>query len=238
MRGLFITGTDTDVGKTYVTAAIARQLKAEGRSVGVYKPVCSGAETDTEGRLYWPDVETHFEALDQQFPREKICPQCFRAAAAPPVAARLENRTVDGALIRSGHNSWCEQVDVLLVEGVGGWLCPLTETTLIADFAKDCGWPVIIVAPLTLGTLNQTLLTIDSIWSRNLRIAGIVLNQHLPPSGTIAEQTNATELARLTDVPILSIVDFDQTDVLRPPDSQDTIKWDQVAAAQRSYHRD
>jgi dethiobiotin synthetase len=231
MRGLFITGTDTDVGKTYVTAAITRQLISEGTSVGVYKPACSGAEIDEHGVPYWRDVETHFDSLNAQFDRERICPQCFKVPAAPTVAARLEQREVDESLLKSGHDWWKDRVDLLLVEGVGGWLCPVTETSLIADFAQDCGWPVIIVAPRGLGVLNQTLLTIESIRSRHLTVAGIILNQHLPPSGTIAEQTNPAELSRLTDVPILSLMDFDASKMLRRLGSQDTIDWCGIASS-------
>jgi len=230
MRGLFITGTDTDVGKTYVTSAIARQLCAEGKSVGVYKPACSGAEVDEHGNSSWHDVEAHYQALGGFFERENICPQCFTLPAAPPVAARLENREVSSSLLKSAHDWWQDHVDLLLVEGVGGWLCPLTETSLVADFAQDCGWPVVIVAPRGLGALNHTLLTVEAVRSRHLPLAGIILNEHCAPSGSIAEQTNPAELARLTDVPILSLVEFDASKMLRQPGSQDTIDWEQIAS--------
>lgn len=233
MRGLFITGTDTDVGKTFVTAAIARQLRAEGISVGVYKPACSGALRDDDGQPYWADVENHFQALGGEFEREKICPQCFEAPAAPPVAARLENRIIDPSSITSGHEWWRDRVDLLLVEGVGGWLCPLTETSSIADFAEECGWPIVIVSSRVLGTLNHTLLTIEAIRQRDLPIAGIILNQHLPPTDSIAERTNPDELAKLTDVPILSLVEFDASKMLRHAGSQATIDWREIAARHR-----
>ena len=230
MRGIFITGTDTDVGKTFVTAAISRQLREEGTRVGVYKPACSGAEADEDGNRRWADVETHFLALGGDFERKRICPQCFEAPAAPPVAARLESRMIDGELLTSGHDWWRDHVDLLLVEGVGGWLCPLTESSSVADFAEECGWPIIIVASRVLGTLNHTLLTIESIRRRNLTIAGIILNQNLPPSDSIAERTNPEELAKLTDLPILSLVDFETSKSLRHVDSQATIDWREIAA--------
>lgn len=233
MQGLFITGTDTDVGKTFVTAAIARQLREVSVQVGIYKPVCSGAGWDDDGQLRWADVETHFQALGEEFAREKICPQCFEAPAAPPVAARLENREIDNELITSGHDWWRDRVDFLLVEGVGGWLCPLTQTSSVADFAKECGWPIIVVASRTLGTLNHTLLTLEAIQARHLEIAGIVLNQHLPPTGSIAERTNPAELAQLTEIPILTLVEFDASGMLRHPDSQATIDWRGVASSDR-----
>jgi len=233
MRGLFITGTDTDVGKTFVTAAMTRQLRAEGVSVGVYKPACSGALRDDDGQPRWADVENHFQALGGEFAREKICPQCFEAPAAPPVAARLEHRIIDPSLITSGHEWWRDRVDLLLVEGVGGWLCPLTETSSIADFAEECGWPIVIVSSCVLGTLNHTLLTIEAIRQRDLPIAGIILNQHQPPADSIAERTNPEELAKLTDVPILALVEFDASKLLRHAGSEATIDWREIAAIKR-----
>ena len=98
LPGLFVVGTDTDVGKTFLTARIARQLLEEGVSVGAYKPVCSGCEIGEDRSPRWPDVEMLAEALEHRFPRERICPQTFRAALAPPVAARLEGRRIDQEL--------------------------------------------------------------------------------------------------------------------------------------------
>lgn len=175
-------------------------------------------------------MEAHYQALGGFFERENICPQCFTLPAAPPVAARLENREVSSSLLKSAHDWWQDHVDLLLVEGVGGWLCPLTKTSLVADFAQDCGWPVVIVAPRGLGALNHTLLTVEAVRSRHLPLAGIILNEHCAPSGSIAEQTNPAELARLTDVPILSLVEFDASKMLRQPGSQDTIDWEQIAS--------
>jgi len=229
MHGLFITGTDTNVGKTYVTGLIARQLIAEGKRVGIYKPVCSGAETTSEGAFVWPDVEAHFDSLGGQFEREKICPQCFKAPAAPPVAARVENQTVNASLLEQGFHSWSSHVDLLLVEGVGGFLCPLTESTSIADFAIDIRLPVVIVAPRSLGTINQTLLTIEAIQHRGLIAAGVILNQHIAPENSIAEVTNPSELAQRTDVPILSCVQFGEGDELREPVAQCKIDWERLA---------
>lgn len=229
MRGLFITGTDTNVGKTYVTNLIARQLSAEQKRVGIYKPVCSGAEISPTGNFIWPDVESHFQALEGHFERERICPQSFKAAAAPPVAARLEERTVDAELLQEGFDWWTSQVDLLLVEGVGGFLCPLTESLSIADFAIQLNLPLVIVAPLGLGTLNQTLLTIEAIRHRGLNPAGIVLNQHIASENSVVEASNPSELAARTDVRILACVQFGQVDVLRDPLTQCTIEWEGLA---------
>lgn len=200
-HGLFITGTDTGVGKTMVTAALARAWLGEGHRVGIYKPACSGSDIGPDGAI-WSDIEIHHSALGGQFPRAGICPQCFDAPLAPPVAARLEHRSVDERLLRSGACWWKGQCDWLLVEGVGGFLCPLTEAGTIADFAVELQYPVLVVARAGLGTLNHTLLTIEAIRTRNLPIAGVVLNEcDGKPDESMA--TNAAEISRRGQCPVL-----------------------------------
>jgi dethiobiotin synthetase len=115
-----------------------------------------------------------------------------------------------------------------MVEGVGGFLCPLTESLSIADFAIDIKLPVVIIAPLGLGTLNQTLLTIEAIRHRGLTPAGIILNQHIASEDSVVEASNPSELALRTDVPILACVQFGQLDVLRDPLAKCTINWEDL----------
>ncbi|HSG72061.1 MAG TPA: dethiobiotin synthase [Planctomycetaceae bacterium] len=225
MLGLFITGTDTDVGKTLVAGAIAAELLADGRSVGIYKPVCSGGERTAGGSLVWTDVESHFSVLQKKYPRELICPQCYEAPAAPPVAARAENRTVDRNLISMGVSRWKSRVELLLIEGVGGFLCPLTETESVADFAVELSCPVVIVSADRLGTISHTLLTLEAIQHRGLSIAGIVLNRCRPPGDSVAERTNLEELESRTDVPILSTVGYRHSGRLQPVSEGSTIDW-------------
>ncbi len=205
-HGLFITGTDTAVGKTFVTTRIARELQAAGVRVGIYKPACSGAETDESGRPMWEDVDAHFHALNGEFPRERICPQCFHAPLAPPVAAAAEGRIVDADRLQAGVDWWRGRVDVLLVEGAGGLLCPLTESTSIADLAVELGFPLLIVARLGLGTINHTLLTVEVARSRGLSMTGIVLNDYPPQANDPATQTNPEEIAKRSGVPFLGVI--------------------------------
>jgi dethiobiotin synthetase len=206
VNGLLITGTDTDVGKTFVTALIARELVEQGVRPGVYKPACSGA-VESAGALTWSDVESLAEA-SKIADRLLVCPQRFRAPLAPPVAARLEGRSVDEGLLLNGLREWESRSDYVLVEGVGGLLCPLSESLSVADFAAAVGFPLIIVARLGLGTLNHSLLTLEAARHRGLSVAGIVLSDGDRLAETPAGQTNAAELARRTSVPILGIVRF------------------------------
>ncbi len=213
--GLFVTGTDTGVGKTAVTSAIVRILRADGIRVGAYKPVASGAERGPTGPV-WSDAEILHAALDRTFPIERICPQRFLAPLAPPVAAAEEGKRVDRELLRSGAAWWQNQVDLLVVEGAGGLLSPISEDDLVADLACDLGYPLLIVARLGLGAINHTLLTVEAAHARGLRIAGIVMNdataaavEGLSPEGNpvdLATHSNPRELAKRCPVPILAVI--------------------------------
>lgn len=176
MTGIFITGTDTDVGKTHVTCHLALELQSLGYTVGIYKPVCSGAQRDAENELYWNDLERIAGVLPPETPPEWICPQRFCAPLAPPEAAKREGRSVNSALLRQGISPWKDQVDILLVEGVGGWLSPIATKETGADLAIDLGFPVLIVAANKLGMINHTLLTIESVKNSQLSLHAIVVN--------------------------------------------------------------
>lgn len=229
MKVLLIAGTDTNVGKTYVTALIARDLVSAGVNVGVYKPICSGGVTSPDGELLFEDVETLHRALQSRFPRERICPQCFAAAAAPPVAARREGRTVDTDLLLSGFEWWKSQVDILLIEGIGGLLCPLTESETVADFAKKLTLPVLVVGRLGLGTINHTLLTIEAAAARDLTVVGIVLSDGDADAESAAvslcARTNPNEIAARCDVAVLGVVPHGETRGLLQNGRVTTMDW-------------
>ncbi len=226
--GLFITGTDTAIGKTYVTCGIARTLVADGRVVGAYKPAVSGAGRDAAGQPFWEDVEELHAAVGGELPRERICPQRYDAPLAPPAAAQAERRGVDAALLRSGADWWRSRCEFLLVEGAGGLLSPIADQETVADVARDLGYPLIIVARLGLGTINHTLLTLEAAARRGIPVAGIVLNEASPTDGDPSVTTNAQDLARFTDIPVLA--------TLRYKDQQNAstlagIDWFQLATS-------
>ena len=205
-RGLFITGTDTNVGKTYVTALIARQLVAAGNRVGVYKPAasgCLGAESD--------DPFVLWDAAGRPASIDEVCPQRFAAPLAPHLAARAEGKEVDVDLLRTGLDFWRDRSDIILVEGVGGLMSPVSDDDYVADLAHDFGFPLIVVAPNTLGVINQTLQTLitASTFRDGLEVAGILLN-NLPretKANDTSTQSNANELAHRCVAPILATVE-------------------------------
>lgn len=211
LPGLFVTATDTGVGKTTVAAAICRQLGASGRKVGVLKPVASGLAPSA------PESDSaRLAKAVGGVPYERVVPIVLEAPLAPPVAARLAGRTLEWdevwGTVERGLGWWADQgADVIVVEGVGGFLCPLTEDATIAELAIALDFPVLVVARRALGALNHTLLTLEAVRNRGLRVAGIVLNQSGPedPEEALARRTNPEELARWCgDAPILAEVGF------------------------------
>jgi dethiobiotin synthetase len=208
-RGLFITGTGTGVGKTYVAALMARALRAAGRRVGVYKPAASGCRTES-GRLISPDAFLLWEAAGRPGDIMQVCPQAFTAPLAPHLAARLEGRSVDPRLLRAGLDYWKEHSDFVLVEGSGGLLSPVSDEDYNADLAAEFGYPLVIVSANELGTINATLQTLTAArtFGRRLPVAGIVLNwpQHRPEDPST--ESNRDELVRRCDVPLLAEVRY------------------------------
>ncbi len=207
-RGLFITGTDTEVGKTYVTALVAKALVAAGRRVGVYKPVASGC-CEKNGTLVADDAVCLWQAAGRPDDLEHVCPQRFAAALAPHLAAAAEGRAVDERLLRDGVAYWRERCDVVLVEGAGGLMSPLSENDYNADLVRDLGYPLVVVAPNVLGTINgtlQTLITAET-FCEGLATAGVVLN-NVRCGDDVSRQSNRRELERRCVAPLLAEVAY------------------------------
>jgi dethiobiotin synthetase len=208
VRGLFLTGTDTDVGKTYVGALIARQLRRAGHRVGVYKPAASGCRRTPDG-LVSDDASALWEAAGRPGTLKEVCPQRFAAPLAPHLAARAEGQRLDRSLLREGISVWFDRSDVVLVEGAGGLLSPLGKDESVADLAVDFGFPLVIVARNGLGVINHVLQTlfVAANYRGGMPIAGIVLNRPTPPSqADVSLSTNREEIAARAAAPVLAEV--------------------------------
>lgn len=207
-RGLFITGTDTGVGKTYVAALIAAALRAEGRSVGVYKPAASGCGNENGG-LVCDDAVALWRAAGEPGELSRVCPQMFAAPIAPQLAARAEGRELDAELLRGGLDYWCKRSEMVIVEGAGGLLSPLGDEEFVADLALEFGYPLVVVAPNALGVINQTLQTLiaAATFRDGLPVAGVVVNDAREILDASAA-TNVAELAARCVAPILAEVRF------------------------------
>lgn len=172
-RGLFVTGTDTGVGKTSVAVAIARQLRSDGRRVGVYKPVASGFSSVTDPAS---DAVRLWEAAGRPLGPGTVCPQSFAAAAAPARAARAEGRRVDERLLRSGLAAWRAASDVVVVEAAGGLCSPLGDATLGIDLAREFCLPLVVVDMARLGMIGRSLVTVRAARAEGLRVAALVMS--------------------------------------------------------------
>ncbi len=221
--GLFFTGTDTGVGKTVVTAAVARLLRRQGRPVAVCKPVATGA---VEGPGGWRSEDTCqlAAAAGLEAEMDRVTPWAFPEPAAPPVAARAHGVGLTLDALAGAVRAWQRPGAVVLVEGVGGLLCPLTERETVADLAGVLGMPLVVVCRRSLGTLNHTLLTLEVARTRGLPVAGLVVNETAPPSG-LAEATNVEELKRRGGVPLLAVVPYQPPPAAPDPAALAGVDW-------------
>lgn len=198
MRGLFVTGTDTGVGKTEVAVALVAGWRARGLDVGVMKPAQSGV-----GDGQPTDADRLRAAAGDPDPAELVCPYSLQAPLAPAVAARLEGVEVSMAHVLACAVELSRRHQALVVEGAGGLLVPLTASETYADLAVALGMPVLVVARAGLGTVNHTALTCEALHARGLAVAGVVLNR--AHAGTDpSEPHNAAEIERLTGVRVLA----------------------------------
>ncbi len=206
MTGLFITGTDTDVGKTTVAAGLAGALKNMGYSVGVMKPVQSGAGM-RNGRLYSQDAELMVKAVGCEDEEKLVCPVLLREALAPGVAAEIEGKNVDIELIKNAYAELERRHDLVIVEGAGGIAVPLKNKFLISDLIAYLGLPAIIVARAGLGTINHTFLTIEHARKCGIAIMGVIINNY---KGGLAEETNPKVISGLTGIPVIGVIPYDE----------------------------
>ena len=237
--GLFIAGANTDVGKTWVACAIARHCVAAGARVGVYKPAASGAKW-RHGQFVSGDAEALWEAAGRPLSLEAVCPQIFEAPLAPHLAAKAEGKTLDDSLLRTGFDVWDDNAwDVVIVEGAGGLLSPISDHDLVADLALTFGLPVLLVVPNRLGMIGLTLQTVFAAAAfrrnspllkrkkatdqtnsnstngengeRSLRVAGVVVNQPAPPlPDDVSVTSNRAAFERCCAVPVVAELEYGQ----------------------------
>ena len=208
-RGLFITGTDTGVGKTLVSGAIAKVLSDQDLRVGVFKPIASGCRKERQG-LVSDDAEFLACCANCEYPLSVVNPVTFRTPAAPAACEPVERKTVDFEQIVNTYKYICDNTDIVIVEGIGGIRVPISEGVDVLDMATGFNLPVVIVARPDLGTINHTLLTVDAVRSAGLHLLGVVINGYDINSCDIAVETAPDIISQYGQVDILSIVPFDE----------------------------
>jgi dethiobiotin synthetase len=206
-RGIFITGTDTGVGKTYVAAGIAAVLRSHGVNVGVMKPAETGCRMRS-GALIPADAIRLAKAAGAHDSLPLINPYRFRKPLAPSVAAELEGKNIRVSRLMHVYRTLLRRHDFMIIEGAGGIMVPLSHSYLYLDLATALGLPVLIVARPGLGTINHTLLTISALRERGLSIAGIVINYSDNRRPGLAEKTSPRVIEKISRVPVLGIVQY------------------------------
>lgn len=194
MKNIFITGTDTDVGKTYVTCALLRDLRRRGHKACGYKPVACGDRSDARAMR---------AASDSSLSLERINPLYLRTAAAPSIAAQFENKSIEMLQLISGYKELLNDFNPILVEGAGGWEVPLNDSLCFSDFAQELQLPIVLVVNNKIGAVNHTLLTLAAIKTRGLNCAGIILN-HINLEWDTASLTNRRLIEQFSQVPVLA----------------------------------
>lgn len=204
LRGIFVTGTGTGVGKTFVGAALAALLKERGLDVGVMKPAETGV-ADPEAPCYSADAALLAAAARVDDPPDLIVPYRLREPLAPAVAAELEGRKISAEVVLSAYAELRRRHEFLIVEGAGGIAVPFNEDLDMAGLAQALDLPLLVVSPVGLGAINECVLTVE--YARGLEILGVLLNlrREVPD---IAERTNPDIIARLTGLPTYGPLDL------------------------------
>jgi len=205
VKAYFITGTDTGVGKTSITAGLAGSLRNIGMDVGVMKPIATGVPNKTGFKS--SDVAKLVDAASVKDPEDLINPVFLPLSTSPYDATKLLELSIDMPLIFEQFKKLLSMHEILLVEGIGGIMTPITKNFFVADMIKGMGIETIIVTRATIGTLNHTVMTCKMCKDYGIKIRGLVIN-NFDQKGTPAEKNAPTTLYELTNVPILGIIPF------------------------------
>lgn len=207
IKGFFVTGTDTGVGKTIISGILITILRAQGLKTGGMKPFETGCLK--EGELLVPSDGMFLKDIaSMEEPINYITPLCLEKPLAPMVAAEIEGKEIDLSAVFKAYEYLKKRYEAIIVEGVGGLLVPIKRDYWVIDLIKDFNLPVIVVSRPTLGTINHTLLTIRELLSQRVRVHGIIFNYACQPEGTLAEETNPSQVTRFTHVPVIGTIPY------------------------------
>lgn len=206
-KGIFITGTDTGVGKTFVAAGLIRALKLKGINVCPMKPAETGCRI-RNGALFPQDAVTLLKASGAIEPIDTVNPYRLKHPLAPAVAAEIEGVKIDKNKIYAVYRHLSEKHDLIIVEGAGGIMVPVYKKYMFIDLIKDLNLPLIIVSRPGLGTINHTLLTINAARNRGIDIIGVIINHSAKIRKDISVKTNPEIIVRLGGAPLLGTVTF------------------------------
>lgn len=206
-RSLFITGTGTDIGKTYVAGLIVKKLADEGKNAAYYKAAMSGNDRREDGTLIPGDALFVQQTSGIKQPLEEMCPYIYENAYSPHLASRIEGHPVEMSVVKAGYEDVCKKYDYVTMEGSGGILCPICfdEAKIqLEDVIKELDMPSIIIADAGLGTINSVVLTVEYMKAHELPVKGIIFNNYHP--GNVMEDDNIYMCEYMTGLPTLAKV--------------------------------
>ena len=206
-KSYFITGTDTNVGKTVITACLLTLYRKHGVDAGVMKPIETGVDQNCSSESN-SDAKFLLTVSGNKDPLEEVCPIRLKPATSPLQATRITDQTVDINLILENFEKLQAKHDHMLVEGIGGLLVPLTESYLVSNLIRDMNLPVIIVSRVSLGTINHTLLTVKVAQETGINIAGVIFNHPEDRAPNDIELEQASIIQKFSNVPILGECPF------------------------------
>lgn len=206
-KKLFVTGTGTDIGKTYVTALLVKKLNESGLNPGYYKAAVSGNLRDEKGELIPGDAKFVKDISGIKQPLEKMCPYIYERAFSPHLASRIEGNDVNKDEVVKGLEENCLEYDYVIMEGSGGIICPIRfneEKIMLEDFINELSLPCVIVADAGLGTINNVVLTVEYMKMKNINIKGIIFNNYI--EGNIMHEDNKYMCEYLTGIKVIATV--------------------------------
>lgn len=206
-KNLFVTGTGTDIGKTFVTGLIVKKLKEAGKQAGYYKAAMSGNGRRADKSLIPGDGVWVKEISGISQPLEEMCPYIYENAYSPHLASRVEGNPVEMSVVKAGFERVCQKYDYVTMEGSGGILCPICfdeREIWLEDVVKALNLSCLLVADAGLGTINSVVLTVEYMKSRNIPVAGIILNHYHP--GDIIEEDNKVMCEYRTGLKVVACV--------------------------------
>lgn len=206
-KALFITGTGTDIGKTYVAGLIVKKIAQAGKSAAYYKAAMSGNNRRADGSLIPGDALFVKQTSGIQQPIAEMCPYIYENAYSPHLASRIEGHPVKMSVVKEDYEKVCEKYEYVTMEGSGGILCPICfdeEKIQLEDVIKALGLSCIIVADAGLGTINSVVLTVEYMKAHNIIVKGIIFNNYHP--GNVMEDDNIFMCEYMTGLPALAKV--------------------------------
>lgn len=213
-KRIFVTGTGTDVGKTYVTGLIVKKFKEAGLSAAYYKAAVSGNDRDENGKLIPGDAKHVKDISGIEQPVSTMCPYIYELAVSPHLASRIEGNPVDMKIVKAGFEEVCNQYDYVTMEGSGGILCPICydeEKVMLEDVIKELNLSCILIADAGLGTINSVVLTVEYMKSRGIDVKAIIFNNYI--EGDVMQEDNLVMCQQMTGLEVIAKVKKDDKDL-------------------------